>query len=132
MDRVFHAVADGVDTYRQRALTVARMDSAEGAALDHARSGSSGGGGGGRPATITRGELAALALRKVRRHVMKHKFPLFTSSTQRRESCNSLSRQAFRPSVSLSESVTSQWKRAVHLRALNEGGRRFVRCGKRR
>ena len=62
------AVAEGVDSYRQRVASVARMDSDEGAALspvllDHARSSGS---GSGRPATITRGELAALALRKVR------------------------------------------------------------------
>jgi hypothetical protein len=62
------AVAEGVDSYRQRVASVARMDSAEGAALspallDHARGSGS---GGGRPATITRGELAALALRQVR------------------------------------------------------------------
>ncbi len=71
------AVAEGVESYWQRASAVARMDSAEGAALsprllaEHAARNGGGGGGasgsaGGRPATITRGELAALALRKVR------------------------------------------------------------------
>lgn len=67
------AVAEGVESYWQRASAVARMDSAEGAALsprlltEHAaRNGGGASGSGGRPATITRGELAALALRKVR------------------------------------------------------------------
>ena len=60
-----------MESYWQRASAVARMDSAEGAALgpvlmlDNSNCGG-GGAASGRPATITRGELAALALRKVR------------------------------------------------------------------
>ena len=87
-------MAEGVESYWQRASALARMDSAEGAALSprllaehQARNGGGGASGSsGRPATITRGELAALALRKVRMAQQRCQ-PACTYNSKRRHTC---------------------------------------------